>query len=164
MLKKIFQLIRAFGLRWVLFRLRYALRLRTGALRRRTPQIPWDAVPAVFTDDSVERRWITLINANVADREIAARPSPPTPFLEANALLAGRFRLYGYHDRDLGRFPDWHRSPLDPAKSAPADKHWSDISDFAHGDIKNIWELSRWPWAFPLARAGRAPADGLPFA
>jgi len=36
---------------------------------------------------------------------------------------------------------------------APAGVHWSAIREFAFGDIKCIWELSRFSWAFALARA-----------
>ncbi|MDR1497719.1 MAG: heparinase II/III family protein [Puniceicoccales bacterium] len=73
----------------------------------------------------------------------------------AQDICAGRFLLYGFHACNLGRFPDWHASPFDGAV-APAGRHWSKIPDFGFGDIKNIWESSRWGWAFALARAWRA--------
>jgi hypothetical protein len=34
-----------------------------------------------------------------------------------------------------------------------ATRHWTEISDAGVGDIKGVWELSRFPWAFALARA-----------
>lgn len=34
-----------------------------------------------------------------------------------------------------------------------AEPHWSEIGAFVDGDIKGVWELSRFPWAFVLARA-----------
>lgn len=79
-------------------------------------------------------------------------------FADARNVLAGKFLLYGKHLRELGHFPDWHCSPFDGV-ATPSEKHWSEISDFAHGDIKNIWELSRWPWAFALTRAWHTTKD-----
>jgi hypothetical protein len=71
---------------------------------------------------------------------------------EAAAILEGRFRLFSWHEVAAGFPPDWHWNPL-TGESAPLDRHWSELGDFAFGDIKNIWELSRFPWAFVLARA-----------
>ncbi len=37
--------------------------------------------------------------------------------------------------------------------------HWSKISDFAAGDIKGVWELSRFGWAYPLVATANARGD-----
>ena len=37
--------------------------------------------------------------------------------------------------------------------------HWTSISDSGRKDIKGVWELSRFPWAFALARAYAATHD-----
>lgn len=149
-MKKIFQVICAFGLRWMLFRVCYALRVRLGFLRRQTPCVMWQDISENFANAQSEKNWLEFWREQrskiVPDGQASA---------EAREALTGRFLLFGKHWRALGRFPDWHRSPFDGV-SAPSGKHWSEISDFAHGDIKNIWELSRWSWAFALARAWHA--------
>jgi hypothetical protein len=47
--------------------------------------------------------------------------------------------------------PDWHLNPMNGVHT-PADKPWWEFADFnAHvGDIKLIWEASRFTWIFPL--------------
>jgi putative peptidoglycan lipid II flippase len=175
LVRKGVRLIEAFGVRWVLFRVRYALRTRLGWLKRRTPQKTWDEVQPASGG---------VVGASVGAGIVGALPdlqskgraprsraesgdevggvgevADGAAVADALDVLAGRFRLFGFHIRDAGRFPDWHRSPLGDAAATPPDAHWSTISDFANGDIKNIWELSRWPWAFALARAWRSTGD-----
>ena len=43
---------------------------------------------------------------------------------------------------EAGFPPNCHRNPL-TEESARADRHWADIHDFAFGDIKLMWEASR---------------------
>jgi hypothetical protein len=158
---KCFLLMRTFGVRWVLFRLRYALALRCGVLRRRTARKPWSAVEERFCETEVEARWVASgCAAGGVDVTGGGGAADAEDAPIARNICAGRFLLYGFHERDLGRFPNWHASPFDGV-AAPADRHWSEISDFGFGDIKNIWELSRWGWAFPLARAWRATGEEM---
>ncbi|MDR2863419.1 MAG: heparinase II/III family protein [Puniceicoccales bacterium] len=147
---KYWQIVRALGWRWAVFRLRYAWRVRSGGLRRATPCVPWGDIPGEFDDPATATRWVTQW----------IRPELPAAAVlaEARGVLDGEFVLFGFHHCQAGHFPDWHRSPLDGA-IAPAERHWSRISDFGYGDIKNIWELSRWPWAFTLARAWHVSRD-----
>ncbi|MCF8102156.1 MAG: heparinase II/III family protein [Desulfarculaceae bacterium] len=71
---------------------------------------------------------------------------------EAERLARGGVLLFGDLELDTGFPPAWHRNHLQRV-DAPAGEHWSRLSDFAYGDIKLIWELSRFPFAFALARA-----------
>ena len=71
---------------------------------------------------------------------------------EANGVLGGNFRLFSYREETAGRFPRWHHNPLGGG-AAPQSRHWGDLADFAYGDIKGIWEQSRFTWVFSLARA-----------
>lgn len=59
--------------------------------------------------------------------------------------------------------PDWHQSPLSSGRAA-ASGPWYNIPDFdpAVGDIKTIWEASRFDWILPLSqRAAAGSADDL---
>ena len=71
---------------------------------------------------------------------------------EADAVLRGQFRLFSRHEADVGLAPEWATNPR-TGQAAPRGRHWSQLGDFAFGDIKGIWELSRFPWAFSLGRA-----------
>ncbi|MDR1816693.1 MAG: heparinase II/III family protein [Puniceicoccales bacterium] len=165
------QLVRTFGPRWVLFRAGNALRMRFGLLKRATPMTPWRAVPAAFDDGGdAERRWVAgwreVWEQEGGEQETGSGERGNNDAAGAGAaakiaaeILDGRFRLFGGEPREIGRLPRWNVSPLGGA-AAPEGVHWTRIRPFAHGDIKNIWELSRWPWAWPLAlTGGNAAAD-----
>lgn len=50
--------------------------------------------------------------------------------------------------------PDWHTNPFPPHGRANPDRHWSRIPDFDPlvGDIKGIWEASRFDWMIAMAQ------------
>lgn len=77
---------------------------------------------------------------------------------EAEAILAGAWRYFGRRPFPVGFPPDWHRNPLS-GELAPAARHWSQIGDFDHGDIKLIWEASRFSVAYTLVRAYALTGD-----
>jgi len=56
------------------------------------------------------------------------------------------------------RRPPEDEPSLNPQVSASL-RHWSTIGDFGTADIKGVWELSRFPWAYVLARAYAATQD-----
>lgn len=132
-------LVRHLGVGWVVFRVRYALQRKSGALRRASPLVAWSEIPA--TELHLGPRIIP------APAQISG-----TAVREADAVLLGRFRLFSRREVTAGHPPDWHSNQL-TGETAPADRHWSQLGDFSYGDIKGIWELSRFPWAFALTRA-----------
>src|SRR5690625_1341185 len=64
--------------------------------------------------------------------------------------------IFEYFSKDLVSYDviNWHYSPF-INKQSPKDKHWIDISDLNSdfGDIKFIWELSRFAFVYDLVRA-----------
>lgn len=50
--------------------------------------------------------------------------------------------------------PDWHSSPFRPGVKADASQPWHKLGDFDArlGDIKTIWEASRFEWLIPMAQ------------
>lgn len=144
-------LVRHMGPRWMLYRAGHAFRRRSGLLRRASPVAEWEQTPA------------PVLNL---------RFRAPTPAIlaswgnacvdEAEAILRGHFRLFSDKMVVVGFPPDWHRNQLaartagdaTPAGTvSPVMRHWSDLSDAGGEDIKGVWELSRFTWAFPLVRA-----------
>ena len=53
---------------------------------------------------------------------------------------------------DGGFPPNWHVNRF-TGEQAPSDRHWADIDDFSFGDIKLIWEASRFSPVYALVRA-----------
>jgi hypothetical protein len=163
------QLTRAFGPGWVAQRVGYELRRRGGLLRRRLPAGDWGAHPLAayladraYTDPvaylSYRRERAPAFFFRAADR---ARYAPLLrawdvdglgPRDEADALAAGRLRFFGQAFVETGFPPDWHRNPY-TGDRVTASCHWSAIPDFGHGDIKSIWEPSRFGFAYALVRA-----------
>lgn len=84
--------------------------------------------------------------------------------LQPPTLWTRHMQCFGYSlDAVLPEIPDWHRNPLTGVRHSMADKPWHTISDFDSqvGDIKGIWELSRFDWVLALTQqacAGNADA------
>ncbi|MEE9438567.1 MAG: heparinase II/III family protein [Saprospiraceae bacterium] len=74
--------------------------------------------------------------------------------LQVDKIMSGIFTWFSYHHFEVGAIPNWHYNPFDNV-SLEGDKHWSEINDFGlkTGDIKIIWELSRFDWLTTLSRA-----------
>jgi hypothetical protein len=138
---QVVHLLTHLGPGWCLFRMRYMLRLWLGLLERRTPGAPWSE----FANEYAEGLF-------PSSNTEAVLPSDDAVVAEADAVETGVFRLYSAHDLKCGFPPLWNTDPF-TGREVPADRHWSRISDFAGGDIKDLWELSRFPWAFSLVRA-----------
>jgi asparagine synthase (glutamine-hydrolysing) len=79
---------------------------------------------------------------------------------EADGLLAGRMIYFQGRTADTG-FPfGWLVNPF-TGEAADVKRHWCDRDDFepAQGDIRVLWESSRFGWAHVLVRAYAAAHD-----
>ncbi|WP_417319144.1 alginate lyase family protein [Emcibacter sp.] len=73
------------------------------------------------------------------------------------------FPAFGWKIIEYRDIPNWHRSILTD-KSLQSNKlHWCDINDVEEqvGDIKGIWELSRFDWVVKLAKLARVTSDPI---
>jgi len=80
---------------------------------------------------------------------------------EADELVRGRMNFFSAHAQEIGNPPDWFLNPFEKKRHPQSARHWSQIADFSAeaGDIKVIWEMSRFSWAPMLARAWRISGD-----
>lgn len=89
--------------------------------------------------------------------------APPTGIKVRNSAWDDGIRLYGYH-RLPGSddAPDFLTNPVTGRRWRTADRDWSDIPDFdaVDGDVKMIWELSRFEWVVAFAQAARVGVPG----
>jgi hypothetical protein len=162
-------LSRHFGAGWVAYRAGYALRLRTGVLRRRTPPAAWSERPlqpmlgdGALADAEAYRqyrlhsapRFFFAPKDRAHYRSLFARwdVAGAPALAAANDAITGRFRYFENAFVAAGFPPNWHANPF-TAEALPADRHWSAIPDFGAGDIKVIWELSRFGFSYALVRA-----------
>lgn len=77
----------------------------------------------------------------------------------ADRLVAGELVYFSRFSRKIGSPPDWFLDPFSNEHVSAAD-HWSQLDEFCGGDIKIVWEASRFEWAPLLARAWRIDGGG----
>ena len=158
--------VRHLGLGWAARRVGYAARVRLGVLERRTPVAGWDAFAldrvaaepgAVSGESLLEARrsgkvpFLWTPGELTSVRERAAKWPGDDARREVESLRAGRLRLFGGAEAEVGFPPDWHRDPVTGARY-PENVHWSRIGDFERGDVKRVWEAARFGFVYPLVR------------
>jgi hypothetical protein len=153
-----FEVLRRLGLRPSLHYLVYQAQLRSGWFRLSAPSGHWAEKPGTSALLSQPKHF-----AIACDDELrqALGDLPVTSLAQAVAaaedVLQGRFALFGRQRIDVGFPPDWGAFvPLvaNPPPPVRSDAHWSALElDALPGDIKLVWELSRFEWAYALGRA-----------
>lgn len=80
---------------------------------------------------------------------------------DAEKITKGNLRYYGYHWKRTGDPPNWFFNPFNGKQYPGASNHWTKLSAYnpRAGDIKNIWEASRFEWLVTLARAYAVSTD-----
>src|ERR1035441_10382430 len=155
-------LLQHFGPQWIALRAFHTLKGRSGWLSFCHPARQWTDGPPAMADWARQwrdrflptRRGVSGMGALFAQWD----RSSIGPSTEADNILAGTFRLFGHRECSVGTSPDWLKNPL-TGERVPGDVHWSRLREFTYGDIKNIWELSRFAFVFPLARAYARTGD-----
>jgi hypothetical protein len=69
--------------------------------------------------------------------------------------------LFGAFHASRPTCPDWHSNPLSPGHRTDPNLPWHEISDFNSniGDIKTVWEYSRFGWTTALAQRAAVGDD-----
>jgi hypothetical protein len=95
-----------------------------------------------------------------ADYQVAYKASL---LADAQKIIEGGLRYYARHWKSVGNPPGWFLNPFNGARYPNPKRHWTVLKDFdpAVGDIKNIWEASRFEWAVTLARAYAGSGDAI---
>ncbi len=161
-------LLRHFGPSWLLYRWWYATEIQRGVLRHRLPATTWSREPlaALLTDPRLaspetyrrhrERCDLPFFfSAGALERyrpHFAAWDGATTPLAVADDVTAGYLKFFEHHRVRTGFPPAWHANAVS-GRQLPADRHWTEIGDFDAGDIKLVWEPSRFAFVFALVRA-----------
>ena len=148
-------IVRQLGLNWLLYRIYYSLALKLGLLRRQCPSGNWDEISRLRLKNGNVAHWSDY-ELSVTEERLstvgASLRGESRVILNAEEILRGQFCLFAYHKSDVGFPPRWDQNPF-TGEVIESDRHWSLIDDFSKGDVKCVWELSRFDWAFPLIRA-----------
>jgi asparagine synthase (glutamine-hydrolysing) len=143
--------------------------MHTGALRRKMPATDWDEKPlgAFLRDAALAEPANYLEYRRTQAPPFFFAPScraeyqphfavwdqkTDAPVKLCEELGRGRLRYFEHTTAQIDFPPDWHANPF-TGQRAPSDIHWSDIGDFDNGDIKIIWEPSRFGFTYPLVRS-----------
>jgi len=142
---------REMGLGWLSYRVLYALQHRSGWIERRHRATSWnEAFGQISSGSDLDARGDFF--ATVNDELSGAVRCFPNPTNVADKVLEGTWPYFGLSLMDVGFPPNWHKNPSN-GHIADCSRHWSRIGDCEYGDIKYIWEASRFSVVFALARA-----------
>lgn len=161
-LKTKIEVVRNMGLAWTMFRAKYELEKKMGLLKKQYPVFlypEFDLHSKISTNESIR----ALIKRTI--KSSFFQPQYETLFAckdvlnlnaaikEADDILQKRFNYFSKHLIEFDQI-DWHYSPF-TKKRSPQEKHWTEIGDLSSdfGDIKWVWELSRFSFVYPLCRA-----------
>ena len=151
-IKKIFWrigLIPKLGISNVIYVIYYRMLMKTGILAKKFPVTGYDTGGRLFL-------------------ECPSRPDYPAEWKQnliqqADNIVKGVIPYYSYHHIKQSVPPDWFINPFNGKRCSEKEKNWTKISDFGSecGDIKNVWEASRFSWAGILARAYAVSGDRI---
>lgn len=148
---RLLQVVQKLGFRSCFFYLIHKIKLRTGFYRLLSPSSSWSKTPPSWAETAVSPfNSPDLLSFRKQGRGEWKEEAVRAVF-DGERILTGSFLFFSTHWKK--RSSNWKTSPLN--EYLPRDRHWSTIPDFnaEQGDIKWIWELSRFDWVFQLARA-----------
>ena len=157
-------LLHHLGPAWLARRALWAAERRLGVWEWRSPMRPWKEFAVGFNPG----RWRThsprlpiarLDRTHLAPQlEAWSVEAGATPVAESDAFARGYARVFSHQLVEVGRPDRWTRSVLTGYSTDPY-AHWSRLRDNGSDDIKGVWELSRFSFAFPLVRAWLRDGD-----
>ncbi len=97
---------------------------------------------------------VLRIRANASSGPYFAPAQRDPAGLVARSIWQDTGELFGRHRFPLPVTPDWHANPFREGVRADSARRWHRIGDFdpALGDIKAVWELSRFDWLLAMAQ------------
>ena len=158
-------LLHHLGPRWLFQRARWACERKLGVWEWRSPLRPWKDFAGPGFDPVEWRKSAPRLPIALLDRAYLAPQleawsveAGATPVAEADAFARGYARVFSHQLVEVGRPDRWTRNVL-TGRSLDPYRHWSRIDDAGADDIKGVWELSRFSWAYALVRAWLRDGD-----
>jgi hypothetical protein len=161
----IFVAIRCFGFFSIARAVWYRFERKTACFKRKFPTTKWadlklsDFVKADTNLDDLEKliepvRFFPFKNAASPKATLDGIVSVSRVSQSADDILNGTFTYFFKTQMQLGHDVNWHLNPFNGALW-PSDVHWCELSNFSpqRGDVKLVWEISRFSWAYNLVRA-----------
>lgn len=143
------QFCKNMGLRYVTYRITHELEKKTGFLKKKFPT-------SIFFDKVSKEDFI--INSSTFDvNSIELNKSNLSNYADlkekSQRILSGDMLFFNAEWINLGKNYNWITNPSNGFEY-DINKHWSEIPDFSSeaGDIKYVWEKSRFSWVLTLIR------------
>lgn len=169
------QLIRHYGVGWIAYRVWKSTSEKLGYWKFKLPSKPWShfgdrqfvtksdwgsvdeffqwrqgqGAQFFFSPDTIDEKRESLCRMD---------PNPDWPQQTQERIETGEFPYFGSCWFSLGAKPDWFLNPY-TGKRGLDDGHFSQINEFGFGDVKAIWEASRFGFVFPLVRSYARTGD-----
>ena len=149
-IKNSINLVQNMGFRYISYRAKYEILIRSGLLKKKFPVNP-SAPPLPHLETwRMQKEKFFFDN-----KDCIKLTKRPTPELEKkfNDILSGKFLFFNGTQFDLGTQYDWITNP-ETGYRYDASKHWTQIPDYSPqaGDIKYVWEKSRFSFLYVLIR------------
>ncbi|MEZ7172924.1 alginate lyase family protein [Sporosarcina sp. OR05] len=156
------EVVKNMGISWTMYRAKYEIEKKLGLLKKQYPAFSYsnlDLYSKLTIDKPIKellkgsfnKRFFQLdYEMLLASKEVL---NLDKAIQEADDILEKKFNYFSKHPISFENI-DWHYSPFTKKKS-PENQHWTEIGDLSSdfGDIKWIWELSRFTFVYPLCRA-----------
>ena len=149
-IKDTINMVHNMGWRYVAFRSKHELLIRSGLFKKRFPLVAIrEAMPTV-------KEWrLEKAHFFFDDKGSIKLPKNPNPALEQTyiELLQGNFIFFNSIRFNLGENYNWITNP-DNGYQYDVNKHWTEIIDISveAGDIKYVWEKSRFSFLYNIIR------------
>jgi len=166
-LRKIFITIQYNDIGFCAFRLKYAIKQKLGFLQLNSPVAKWDDIKiediACPKDFDSNLKKILNSQGDFLFSDISINDLEPYKQLiveKADHILNNEFQFFFKDYHRINDDKDWLRADLN-SLYWQASKHWSKTSTFdpKAGDIKFVWEPSRFAWVYTLIRAYKATGE-----
>jgi len=175
----ILKIIKEYGIGWVLFRGYYELKRRLGILKLqfKPRKIHDDFLFSALIDKGIKdkKEFIEYWRQHKGKFIFDAMDIPAIgKFLNqwlteeektriisiANRAIKGEILCFSKWFGNYGSPPDWFLNPM-TGKRAPNNLHWTSIDELALecGDVKMVWEASRFPQVYYYIRAYALTGD-----
>lgn len=150
------------GISWTIFRAKYEIEKKLGLLKKQYPVFSYSELDlkSKLSNDKPIRELVKSRLEKAFFQPFFEELSACKVVLnlekaieEADGILEKKFIYFSKHRINFETI-DWHYSPSTKKKS-PEKQHWTEIEDLTSdfGDVKWIWELSRFSFTYPLCRA-----------
>jgi asparagine synthase (glutamine-hydrolysing) len=171
-MRQVFELVKQMGPGWVAHRAAYSLKRQTGWLERRFPANEWsayrlsDLAPGFSPErlketlaDEISQRFFISSGKRHAEslKDILPQSARDEIIREAEGAGLGTFSFFSHRSIHAGWPPEWHLHPESRAQWPKT--HWTKLPDLGEQDVKWLWEIGRFGFAYSLVRAYHLTGD-----